>query len=47
VRINLVPFSGWPNVYMMNVSEDMVDGLATEKVDTLLCPKVWTTSVPE
>jgi len=40
------PWGGWPNVFRLNVTEDMVDGLATESVDTLLCPKVWTTSVP-
>ncbi|HMD02756.1 MAG TPA: hypothetical protein VKG44_07295 [Candidatus Baltobacteraceae bacterium] len=40
------PWGGWPNNYRLNISEEMVDSLATEKVDTLLCPKIWQTSVP-
>jgi hypothetical protein len=50
VRVKIpfpTPWGGWPNVFQMNVTEDMVDGLATEKVDTLLCPKVWSVSVPD
>lgn len=38
------PWSGFPGHIQMNVSEDMIDGLATEKVDTLLCPKLWQTT---
>jgi hypothetical protein len=44
-----IPFplgwSGWPSSVTFNVTEDMIDGLATEKTDTLLCPKLWETSV--
>ncbi len=39
------PWGGWPNTIRFDVTEDMVDGLATEKTDTLLCPKLWETSV--
>jgi hypothetical protein len=38
-------FGGFPNSIELNVSEDMIDGLATEKLDTLLCLKFWETSV--
>jgi len=38
-------WGGWPSTINLNVSEDMIDGLATEKVDTLLCLKFWETSV--
>lgn len=36
-------WSGFPGHVQMNVSEDMLDGIATDKVDTLLCPKLWET----
>lgn len=36
---------GWPESVGFNVTEDQLDGLATEKTDTLLCPKLWETSV--
>lgn len=35
----------WPTVILLNVSGDMMDALATDPVDTLLCPKMWRTSV--
>jgi hypothetical protein len=38
-------WDGWPSTIQFNVTEDMIDELATEKVDTLLCPKVWESSV--
>lgn len=38
------PWAGFPGHIQMNVSEDMIAGLATEKVDTLLCPKLWQSS---
>jgi hypothetical protein len=49
VRIN-VPYvdamnPGWPGSLRLDVTEDMIDGLATEKTDVLLCPKMWETSV--
>jgi len=37
--------SGWPDTVDFPVTEDNLDGLATEKTDTLLCPKLWETSV--
>ncbi|MBV8374108.1 MAG: hypothetical protein JO302_01250 [Candidatus Eremiobacteraeota bacterium] len=47
VRIPL-PFpvlpAQWPQSVQLNISEDMIDELATEPVDTLLCPKMWRTS---
>lgn len=39
-----VPWSGWPETITLNVTEDMVDALAGDPVDTLLCPKFWRTS---
>jgi hypothetical protein len=34
----------WPQEDQFNITEDMIDGLATEKTGVLLCPKVWGTS---
>jgi hypothetical protein len=31
----------WPQNDRFDITEDMVDELATEKADTLLCPKIW------
>jgi hypothetical protein len=39
-----VPWGGWPESILLNVTEDMIDGLAGDQVDTLLCPKFWKTS---
>jgi len=39
-----VPWTGWPQVITLDVSEDMVDALAGDPTDTLLCPKFWKTS---
>ncbi|HZV77241.1 MAG TPA: hypothetical protein VFF63_05770 [Candidatus Babeliales bacterium] len=39
-----VPWLGWPTSIQFNVTEEMVDSLAEEPVDTLLCPKLWQTS---
>lgn len=39
-----IPWTGWPQSIQFNVTEDMVDGLAGEPTDTLLCPKLWETS---
>jgi hypothetical protein len=39
------PWAGWPNTVQFDISEEMLDGIATEKTDTLLCPKLWGTSV--
>jgi hypothetical protein len=34
----------WPFNIEFDISEDMVDALATEQTDVLLCPKIWGTS---
>lgn len=39
-----LPWAGWPQSIQFNVTEDMVDELAGEPVDTMLCPKLWETS---
>lgn len=39
-----VPWGGWPYTVHFPVSEDMIDGVATEKTDTLLCLKLWESS---
>jgi hypothetical protein len=39
-----VPWTGWPTSIQFNVTEEMVDSLAGDPVDTLLCPKLWQTS---
>ncbi len=38
-------WGGWPGDLQFNVTEDEIDGLATEKTGVLLCPKLWETSV--
>ncbi|MGH7756881.1 MAG: hypothetical protein ACREM8_11450 [Vulcanimicrobiaceae bacterium] len=40
-----VPWFGWPASIQMNVTQEMVDGLATYPTGVLLCPKIWETSV--
>jgi hypothetical protein len=39
-----IPWSGWPSSIQFNVTQEMVDVLAGEPVNTLLCPKLWRTS---
>jgi hypothetical protein len=39
-----MPWTGWPTSVQFNISEEMVDSLAGNPVDTLLCPKLWQTS---
>jgi hypothetical protein len=39
-----IPWTGWPTSIQFNVTEDMVDALAGDPTDTLLCPKLWRTS---
>ncbi len=39
-----IPWSGWPSSIQFNVTEEMVDALAGDPVNTLLCPKLWRTS---
>ncbi len=38
------PWIGWPTSIQFNVTEEMVDSLATDPVNALLCPKLWETS---
>ncbi len=47
VRINIpfpMPWGGWPSSIRFDVTQDMVDSLASEPTNTLLCPKLWRTS---
>ena len=47
VRVPIVfpfPWGGWPSHVQFNVSEDLIDRLATEKTDVLLCTKLFRTS---
>jgi hypothetical protein len=39
-----IPWTGWPTSIQFNVTQDMVDALAGDATDTLLCPKLWETS---
>jgi hypothetical protein len=39
-----IPWSGWPSSIQFNVTQEMVDALAGDPVNTLLCPKLWRTS---
>jgi hypothetical protein len=39
-----IPWGGWPSSIQFNVTQEMVDSLAGEPVDTLLCPRLWRTS---
>jgi hypothetical protein len=39
-----IPWAGWPSSIEFNVTQDMVDSLAGDPVNTLLCPKLWRTS---
>lgn len=39
-----IPWGGWPQSIQFNVTQDMVDSLAGDPVNTLLCPKLWQTS---
>jgi hypothetical protein len=49
IRFN-VPYadvmgSGWPGSLHFDISEDMIDAIATDKTGVLLCPKMWETTV--
>jgi hypothetical protein len=37
-------WGGWPASVQFTVNEDMIDELASDPVDTLLCPKLWETT---
>lgn len=39
-----IPWGGWPTSIQLNIDEGMIDDLAGQPVDTLLCPKFWRTS---
>jgi hypothetical protein len=45
IPVKLPPYTGgWPATIQFNITEDMIDELATEKTGVLLCPKIWGTS---
>ncbi len=47
VRVPIVfplPWGGWPSHVQFNVSEDLIDQLATEKTEVLLCTKLFRTA---
>jgi hypothetical protein len=39
-----IPWMGWPQSIRFDVTQDMLDDLAGDPIDTLLCPKLWRTS---
>jgi hypothetical protein len=48
VRVPLpfpAPWGGWPQMVHFDVTQDEIDGLATQPVNTLLCLKLWETKV--
>lgn len=40
-----MPWTGWPNNVRFDVTQDEVDGLASQPTGTLLCLKLWETKV--
>jgi len=40
-----LPPSRWPSNVHFDVTEDMIDSLATQPTGVLLCPKIWETKV--
>lgn len=40
-----MPWAGWPNEIRFDVTQDEIDGLASQPVDTLLCLRLWETKV--
>jgi hypothetical protein len=44
-----IPFpaqwGGWPYTYQFNISDGVMDTIATDPMDTLLCPRIYETSV--
>jgi hypothetical protein len=40
-----LPWGGWPNNVQFDVTQDEIDGLASQPVDTLLCLHLWETKV--
>ena len=39
-----IPWTGWPPTIRFDVTQEMLDDIAGDPVDTLLCPKLWRTS---
>jgi hypothetical protein len=39
-----IPWAGWPQSIQFDINEAMIDDLAGDPIDTLLCPKLWRTS---
>lgn len=40
-----MPWGGWPSNVRFDVTQDEIDGLASQPVDTLLCLHLWETKV--
>jgi hypothetical protein len=40
-----MPWGGWPSNVQFDVTQDEIDGLASQPVDTLLCLHLWETKV--
>ena len=40
-----MPWGGWPSNVRFDVTQDMIDALASQPVDTLLCLRMWETKV--
>ncbi|MGA8532960.1 MAG: hypothetical protein WB615_02490 [Candidatus Tumulicola sp.] len=40
-----LPWGGWPSNVQFDVTQDEIDGLASQPVDTLLCLHLWETKV--
>jgi len=40
-----MPWAGWPSNVRFDVTQDEIDGLASQPVDTLLCLHLWETKV--
>lgn len=39
------PWTGWPGSIEFNVTSNNIDGIATDPVDTLLCPRILITTI--
>ena len=40
-----VPWGGWPNDVMFSLQEGVIDNLATQPINVLLCPKLYETRI--
>ncbi len=39
------PWHGFPDTWQFNITDNVIDGLATQKTETLLCPRLYETRV--